>query len=382
MMQHRNIAIDEVKRAQGSWTAKLEQVANYEIDQTPPEQYSSSRNLEFSKQMKDRAVKVILPSLFEVSRTYEDYVMQRSLWTYTDIGRAPMGQEITWQFVPRPPKQVFNRKRLRATKTQATIRPEPIIDNALGESGDETEIDEEMVKMSNQIIRRAQAQAARNEARAAAAHAASRDQVSPEPIMKVSSPPAVRADSPPIPPQHGFSSTSCKTTPAPTPTLTHAVTPNSSFGGLVNYLRVQEDVKDEFQTSFDQPQQAHHGLPSLDEPMKYHHHQIDYNNTFQNVPDYGHAGTPPFGQFVPNGYIDASQYPVYNNPFPVQMGQPSFNPNLPPINLGFSYEGDNMFSPIDLSMPIVPSQANTSFNGLPMDFESGTLSSQHQYGKQ
>jgi hypothetical protein len=212
-----------------------------------------------------------------------------------------------------------------------------------------------MVKMSNQIIRRAQAQAARNEARAAAAHAASRDQVSPEPIMKVSSPPAVRADSPPIPPQHGFSSTSCKTTPAPTPTLTHAVTPNSSFGGLVNYLRVQEDVKDEFQTSFDQPQQAHHGLPSLDEPMKYHHHQIDYNNTFQNVPDYGHAGTPPFGQFVPNGYIDASQYPVYNNPFPVQMGQPSFNPNLPPINLGFSYEGDNMFSPIDLSMPIVPS---------------------------
>jgi hypothetical protein len=380
MMQHRNIAIDEVKRSTGSWTTKLEQVANYEIDQTPPEQYSSSRNLEFSKQMKDRAVKVILPSLFEVSRTYEDYVMQRSLWTYPDISRAPIGQEITWQFVPRPPKQVLNRKRLRAAKTHVTKRPEPIMENYLEESGDETEIDEEMVEMSNQIIRRAQAQTARNEARAAAAQAADRNQASPEPTIKLSSPHAIRADSTPGPTQHGFYPTSCKTTPTPTPTLTHAPTPNSSFGGLTNHPRVQEDVKVEFQA--DPAQQVQHRFTSHEEPMRYHHHQIDYSNAFPNVPEYGHSEPQPFGQFVPHGYIDASQYPVYNNSFPIQMCGASFNSNLPPDNLRFSYEADNIFSPIDLGMPIVSSQANTSFNGLPMNFESGALSSQLQYGKQ
>jgi hypothetical protein len=382
-MQHRNIAIDEVKRAQGSWTTKLEQVANYEIDLTPPEQYSSSRNFEFSKQMKDRAVEEILPSLFEVSRTYEDYVLQHSLWTYEDLSTAPRGQEITWQFVPRPPKQVCNRKRLRATKTQVTPRPEPVTERPLEESGDETEIDEEMVKMSNQIIRRAQIQAARNEAKAAAAQATGRDQVSPEPVIKVSSPRPVREDSSPVETQHEFNSTSCKTTPAPTPTLTHAPTPTSSFGGMMTHLQVQEDVKGGCPTSFDQAQQAHHGLQSLNEPMRYHHHQIDYNNAnFQNIPDFSHSGPPPFGQFVPHGYIGAPQYPMYNHSFPMQMGHPSFNSNLPPPTLEFPYEADNMFSAIDLSMPLVPSQVNTSFNGLPMDFESGPQSSQHSYGKQ
>jgi hypothetical protein len=385
MMQHRDIAIDEVKRSRGSWTTKLEMVAKYEIEMTPQEQYSSSRNLVFSRMMKERAEKEILPSLFDVSHSYEDYVAQHQLWTYKDVSKAPIGKEITWQFVPRPPKQVC-RKRLRPTTMRKMLQQASVIDTPLDNSGDETEIDEDMVELSNKIIRRAQAVAARNEARAAAAQVASGDKDPLESVAKVSTPVAVQDDPAPAMPHQGFISTSPKTTPAHTPTLTPMPTPNSSFGQSMAHLRVQDDIKGGHQTTIDNhAQQAHGDVQSLDEPMRYHSHQINYSNApFQHMQEMGsfvHAGSPAFGQFASHGFMNTGQFPVYNNSYPLQMGHAPFGSNMPPNNMGCPYEGDTIFAPMDLSMPGAPCQANMSFNGLPYDFDSGSPGPQHQYSK-
>lgn len=136
MLQHR--AIDEPKR-KGSWVAKLQQAAQYAIETTPPEQFSSSKGSGFSERMRDRALNEIMPSLFSIAQIYEDHLARNNLYEGSGNVDTREGTMCTWQPVSRPPRQsTFNRKRAKV-QSRASRR------NAVSDenfSGDETEVDE------------------------------------------------------------------------------------------------------------------------------------------------------------------------------------------------------------------------------------------------
>jgi hypothetical protein len=92
MLQHR--LIDEAKR-QDSWVAKLRQAAQYAVKTTPPDQFSSARGAGFGKQIKERALKDILPNLFETAALYEDHFSQYKLYEGTGRIDPGCGEDVT-----------------------------------------------------------------------------------------------------------------------------------------------------------------------------------------------------------------------------------------------------------------------------------------------
>ncbi|KAI2475115.1 hypothetical protein Ptr902_13462 [Pyrenophora tritici-repentis] len=133
MLQHR--PIDEVKR-KGSWVAKLRHTAEYAVQTTPSDQFSSSKGSGFSNMMQIRALTEILPSLFDIAQKYEDHVCQSQQCGNTNLG---MGGRVTWQPLTRPPRQTLApRKRHQTAKATSVVRVESDADA----SGDDTDVDD------------------------------------------------------------------------------------------------------------------------------------------------------------------------------------------------------------------------------------------------
>lgn len=174
IFQHRDTPADDLKRQQ-LWTTKLRRVAELEVTMTDPDQFSSSRHTAFSNAMKARAENEILPSLFDAMQSYEDFVNQYRLWTYTDLSKAPIGKSITWRSIPRPPTQIHRYKRPRPTRQRPKAGVARLDDDE--DSGHETEVDNTMTKAqlmldaATEALR--EAKAARRVARAATSRAVS-----------------------------------------------------------------------------------------------------------------------------------------------------------------------------------------------------------------
>ncbi|EMD92013.1 hypothetical protein COCC4DRAFT_174510 [Bipolaris maydis ATCC 48331] len=136
MLQHR--LIDKEKR-KGSWVAKLRQAAQYAVETTPPEQFSSSKGSNFSEKMQNRALAEILPNLFETAQLYEDHFAWHRHYEGSGIPDPGKGKRVTWQPLTRPARQPATpRKRPRTTKEGAAPRSETDVEA----SGNETEIDD------------------------------------------------------------------------------------------------------------------------------------------------------------------------------------------------------------------------------------------------
>jgi hypothetical protein len=204
ILQHRDIPSDELKRLTPS-TGQLKEVAEFEVSMLPAEQYSSSPNAAFSTAMKERAEEKILPSLFEVVQSYEDHVLQYSLWKFKYVKDAPKGKTIAWQPISRPTKQ-FNRAKRPRRAAQLKTKPfslpkELVIEYNYESSGDETVSDETMLKIATELVRLKDAKAARRKAKAAAAQANVIHPNSHERTIEVSTPSTVGANSEPATPQ-------------------------------------------------------------------------------------------------------------------------------------------------------------------------------------
>jgi hypothetical protein len=270
MLQHRDIPIDEFKRQQ-SWTHKLCQVAHFEIEMTPQEHYSSSRNPAFSKLMKERAENHILPSLFDVSQSYEDHVNQYDLWTYRNIKDAPRGKSITWQVIPRPPKQISRAKRPRSVPRPKVKREGFIIEALVESSGDETEADDTMYRLAEQIMRNKEAKEARRKAKAAAestpltTQTPSANRASPERTVEAPSPTVADDDSAPATPQAKAQHLQDPNTDDAKPVV------SSSFDQSMDHLRLQDDTKRGSFVSHElQAQTAHQSGRSSQQPSQIH----------------------------------------------------------------------------------------------------------------
>jgi len=364
MLQHRGIAIDEVKRQfPRGWTDKLRSVAQFAIDNTPEEHFSSSKNIVFSMLMKERAVTSILPSLFDFSQTYEDYVHQRCLWNYADDKDIPLGKTMTWQYIRRPPKQISQRRRVRTTRTLRAPRQESDIDAHDSASGDDTEVDETMERISNNLRRQTTTQAARN------------DRAHQEPVIKISTPVAT-ADGPAMSrTQSNANPNSAQSTP--NSSFNHS-TPGSSFNSSLSCVQFDEDAKGgSLATPTDTGLQVQH----FRHPRQYQ--QPGYmSNTFtpmQSLNAFPNTAQMAFPPFPSSNYIDSQQFPLYNDNYPLQMNASSLGPSMTASNMLFPYAPDAMLLDTSLDMAESPRHHETSFDGLPNDFQLNGTGLQQQY---
>lgn len=140
MLVHRET--DEIKR-KGSWINKLREVAHFTIQTTSADHFSSSKGSAHSEEMKKRALDLILPSIFDVAQSYEDHIMQYSLFEGSDNVDPGRGKHHTWKPIPRPARR-HPLKRPRRTVARSTDIVQGTICEA---SGDETEPDDTMVRL-------------------------------------------------------------------------------------------------------------------------------------------------------------------------------------------------------------------------------------------
>jgi hypothetical protein len=92
----------------------LQQNAVNFVETTPPQNLTSSQSFEHVDHMRQRALKAVLPSLFEVVKSYEDYVIQQGLFEGSDKVDLGKGKHHTWQAIPRLTRQSLHRKRMRS----------------------------------------------------------------------------------------------------------------------------------------------------------------------------------------------------------------------------------------------------------------------------
>jgi hypothetical protein len=111
MFIHRKI--DEIK-PRGSWVSDLRQDAVNFVETTPPQNLTSSKSFEQVDRIRQRALKAVLPSLFEVVKSYEDHVIQQGLFEGSEKVDLGKGKHHTWQAIPRLARQSLHRKRMRS----------------------------------------------------------------------------------------------------------------------------------------------------------------------------------------------------------------------------------------------------------------------------
>jgi hypothetical protein len=103
ILQHRDSGMDQVKRRSGGWTLIMRREAEYQVTKTPKGMFSSSKDPGFSESMKARALDRVLPEMFDVVQSYEDYVAQNSEALLNGPNATlPKGKQHTYLPVPRP----------------------------------------------------------------------------------------------------------------------------------------------------------------------------------------------------------------------------------------------------------------------------------------
>jgi hypothetical protein len=370
MLQHRDIPIDEYKRRQ-SWTYKLRQVAQFEIEMTPQEQYSSSRNPAFSALMKQRAEKDILPSLFDVSQSYEDHVVQYGLWTYADIK--------------------------------------------------DTEPDDTMYKLAAQIMRRKEAREARRKAKVPTSEVLPTTRASSvEPTSREAT---IEAPSPTV-----LGRRSISATPQPSAQQVSSLDDtksamSSSFDQSMNHLRLQDDGNGAFRASEGQGRVARLAAQSCEQSLQYNaipvrptsfsqidqedvkggsfdapadgaqrarcrtqgleeliHEHMQFqtsqaglaNSSYHPLQTAGPCAEQKAGgflQYTPHHFVDPAQLSMFNNSYSLQMDHAydhSVATNSMPMS--YPYESNALYHNMDVMSTAASPQAPASFNGLPYEY--------------
>jgi hypothetical protein len=280
MFIHRKI--DEIKR-RGSWVSRLRQIAVYAVETTAPDNFSSSKGSEHSEQMRQRALKAILPSLFEVAMSYEDHIVQHGLFEGSEKVDLGTGRHHTWQAIPRPARQPLHRKRVRCSKPYARRASD------CDGSADESSPDESRGAL---------------------------------PAIQAQTPPqAIKVDSPYTPVERQQS----------LPVQRSLATPTSAFGQSMQVDESGEaDVKYGTETPQVQPQvQPPCGMLPYSAYPACGSLETGFNGQMfqpveQSVCAYSQAGLP-FSQQSTAGYAD--QYPMYMTGYP-PMGY-GFGPTMP-----------------------------------------------------
>ncbi|KAF9733833.1 hypothetical protein PMIN06_010466 [Paraphaeosphaeria minitans] len=118
MLIHRRIDKEASKQKYPSWIRLLETDAVYLI--SSKEIVSSARAAEYNEAMKERALEVILPSLFNIAKSHEDYVAQYNLYEGSGNEAPGCGKQVSWQAIPLPEYRLRS-KRLRLPRKEGFL---------------------------------------------------------------------------------------------------------------------------------------------------------------------------------------------------------------------------------------------------------------------
>lgn len=355
MLLHRRI--DEIKR-KGSWIAKLRQVALYNIETTPSEHFSSSKGSNFSDLMRDRALKSILPSLFDVASSYEEHLAMYNLYEGAGGIDPGKGKYHTWQPISRPPRRSAQTKRRCTNRTTPTRR----IESSVDASGDDTEPDDTMTTMSRcaSSIRSRQTQ---DEARTPPAPASIAAPA--QPTWKVASPVIVTEQTLSPPPQ----SQQDPYLPGP------VMTPNSSFGDVKGGSHALSSPHQNYPRPI---------MPPYNQPMQYPNTHSNYNSQlFQPTPStasFSQSAPGSFAQLPAPDFANSFQMAMFDGPYSTQVHQASFLPQIPigNSNSEYSYAYDGIFSHSTMDMAMAPTDMHTPFPNVPMNYNINGRGSLHR----
>ena len=330
MLQHRDTDVDEVKRRKG-WTKIMRTEAEWQVNKTAKGMFSSSKDPGFSESMKARALDQVLPELFDVVQSYEDYVAQNDVGLLNDPNATrPNGTQHTYLPVPRP-KQPLPRKRVRIEPAASVLAA--IKDEHHDESGSETEVDERMERVTQHYLRRQErAQATTAESPAANAQVHKVEAPSPAEMPMDYSTSA------------GFESDDRTSTGSCT---------SSSFNQSLNDLQISDAKGGNFA-------EVSYGY-EMYQPMQE-------ASMFSNCQSQFHP--------YPAQVMGTGPYSMYNT-YPRHGEASSFGSSVTP---GFTYERNGIFSPAPCGTPLM--QTTNSFNGLPYDFDVNQGPSLHNTSPQ
>ncbi|KAF9728591.1 hypothetical protein PMIN01_13419 [Paraphaeosphaeria minitans] len=123
MLIHRRIDEEVGKHKHTSWTRLLETDAVYLISSKDEERFSSSRGAKFNIAMKKRALEAILPSIFNIAKSHEEYVAQYNLYEGSGNEDPGCGEQVTWQAIPKPDYQLRCNFQAKTKADQEAARP-------------------------------------------------------------------------------------------------------------------------------------------------------------------------------------------------------------------------------------------------------------------
>jgi hypothetical protein len=264
--------------------------------------------------MKARALDYVLPEIFDVMQSYEDYVAQNSVALLNDPNATlPKGTNHIYFPVPRP-KQL-TRKRVRST--QAVPANVTKVETHK-ESGSETGVDEAREQNSRRYLRRQE----RSQAQVPGGPAPK--------VQKVDVPSPTGTPNP-------------YTTPASFDLKEHTATAtsDSSLGQSLNELHLLDAKGGGF---------AGVGYGYVDETYQ----------AMQGASMWLNACQLQFNKY-PAQLLGTSP----NSLFDLYCGTPSFRSSVAPR---FMYKRNGVFSPVPTGTSLMPDEKTTSFVGLPYGF--------------
>lgn len=362
MLVHREI--DECKRKGASWITRLRDVAKFTVQTTSADHFSSSKGAEHSEAMKKRALNEILPSIFDVAQSYEDHIMQYSLFEGSGNEDPGRGKHHTWKAVPRPARQQQPKRPRRAVTRNIHASQETICEA----SGDETEPDDTMTRLAKIPY--------------GLPHAAP----SPRPIATQSHP-NIQTPRQSITSEDNHSQAWKVDTPVAasgpcTPAASQddckmhrtASTPNSSFDQSLNGLHLGEesqDLKPQVSTMSDHgTMQPPYDVGPYAQSVHYPTAQPGFDgHVYQPTESYPQPGPSSFGQ---HGPTFVNPFAMFNAPPPpmgyTQYASPMSNNHGYPYEQGIFPLTPMSFPNTPMSMPMTPSDQSMSFHGLPSDY--------------
>ncbi|KAF1933608.1 uncharacterized protein M421DRAFT_201058 [Didymella exigua CBS 183.55] len=371
MLVHREI--DEVKR-KGPWISKLRDVAKFTVQTTSADHFSSSKGAVHSEEMKKRALEQILPSIFEVAQAYEDHIMQYNLIEGSGNKDPGRGRHHTWKPIPRPIRRQQPKRPRRAT------RSERVQETVYEASGDETEPDDTMTRLSSTPFLHGLPQAA-SSPQPMVAHTISESQTPRHSIViEDGHRQGWKVDTPPV-------SGPCTPVTSQDDCMMHRTTstPNSSFDQSLHGLHLEEDdldMKPRARTMSDHgSMQPPYDMPSYTQPLQ-----------FQAAPAPTGFSGQPYRQRA-DGYASqpstfAQNAPTFVNPFamfnapPPPIGYSQYASPMPTASV-YSYE-QGVYPPTPMSfpntpmnMPMTPSDGSMTYHGLPTNYSVDTQGVHH-----
>ncbi|KAF2261081.1 hypothetical protein CC78DRAFT_608899 [Lojkania enalia] len=145
---------EETGKPRVGWIKEMKETSDFVLSSIRADDFASSNSSSYNAAMKDRAIKEIMPMVWDVVQQWEDHVAQYELYEgNTSVNpEARKGKQITWVPYKKPPKDYSSVKRLEKRRRyvlpsleEEDTEPEKVIND----NQDDEDLDGELVTSSD-----------------------------------------------------------------------------------------------------------------------------------------------------------------------------------------------------------------------------------------